>query len=295
MRHAVPAALLLIATAGLAALPASAPAQMSAQGPSARADADANAAKARTLRALSRRVSLDVRDQPIDDVFRFIAEVTGAELEPLYLTDTEFEGIDPETTVTVRATEMPALALLERVLKRAEQIERPASAYTWQLTETGSVEFGPKSLLNRDQTIELYDLADLLFVVPRFDNAPEFDLSSALQSSQGGGGGSPFQTSGDDEDDEPVEDRVAAIVNLLETNIEPEQWANAGGDGASVSFLGTSLVVTAPDYIHRQINGYSFWPARLQQVRVIDGRRQVQIRPDPKADGRQPRPTPDQP
>ena len=158
--------------------------------------------------------------------------------------------------------------------------ERPASAYTWQFTDIGSIEFGPKSVLNRNQTVELYDIADLLFVVPRFDEAPEFDLSSALQSSQGGGGSSPFTGTTQQQDDVSTEDRIAKIVNLIETTIEPEEWAGAGGDGASVTSFGNALVITAPDYIHRQINGYDFWPSRLQQLRRVDGRWEVRIRPD---------------
>ena len=119
---------------------------------------------------------------------------------------------------------------------------------------------------------------------PRFDDAPEFDLSSALQSSQGGGGGSsPFQNSGGQDPDEPLEDRVRKLIDLIETTVEPEQWVSSGGEGASVTMFGNSLVVTAPDYIHRQIAGYSFWPSRLQQVRTVDGRRQMHIRPDSPA------------
>lgn len=284
MRTTPALALLLIAVG--AALPVTA-SQTLAQA-AARSDEDsARAEKVRNLRALSTRVTLDVREQPITDIIDFIARVTGADLEPIYLDDSGYEGIDPETVLTIKATDMPALSLLERVLSRAQQIERPASNYTWQFTDTGSIEFGPRSVMNRNQVVELYDISDLMFTVPDFDNAPEFDLSSALQSSQGGGGGtSPFQTTGQTTDDLPTEDRVQRLINLIESTVEPEQWVNNGGDGASISMFGTSLVITAPDYVHRQINGYSFWPARLQQVRMVDGRRQIQIRPDsaPRSD-----------
>lgn len=277
------AALSLLAFAGLSLWPASqAPASVAAVA-EASDDRQLRKTKASNLRALSKRVTLDVKDQPISDVFEFIARVTGAELEPIFLDDEGFEGIDPETLITIRATNMPALSLLERVLARAQQIERPTSNYTWQFTDIGSIEFGPKSVLNRNQVVELYDIADLMYIVPRFDNAPEFDLSSALQSSQGGGGTSPFQNSGGQDPDEPLEDRVQKLINLIETTVEPEQWVSSGGEGASVTMFGNSLVVTAPDYVHRQIAGYSFWPSRLQQVRTVDGRRQMHIRPDSPA------------
>lgn len=270
-------ALAVLAGSVIAAMPASVVPAASAQ---SHDDDWARKNKVANLRALSERISLDVTDQPVQDIFRFISDVTGAELEPIYLDDSRFDGIDPETTITIRANNIPALTLLERVLARTEAAETPASGYTWQFTDSGSIEIGPKSELNRQQITELYDISALLFVIPNFDNAPQFDLSSALQSGQGGGGSSPFQSAQDDDDDEPLEDRVSRVVELLQNNIEPDEWTALGGNGASVTTYATSLVVTAPDYIHRQINGYDFWPSRLQQHRRVDGKTQLKILPD---------------
>lgn len=241
--------------------------------------------KVNNLKALSKPVTLDVTDQPVADLFAFLAETTGAELEPIYLDDTRDSGIDPETTITIKATGVPGLILLERILDRVGRADEGARAYTWQFTETGSIEFGPRDALNRRQFLEVYDISELLFVVPRFDNAPEFDLASALQSSGGGGGGSPITGAGNnDDDDVSTEDRRKAIIDLIQGNIAPDEWVALGGSGASISGYGTSLLITAPDYIHRQINGYDFWPSRLQQVRQTDGRREVRIRPDTSPD-----------
>lgn len=281
MRRTAPIApITLLAIAGLTALPA----MTSPAHAAARVDDDwARESKVANLRALSQRITLDVTEQPIEDIFRFIAEVTGADLEPIYLDDDRLEGIDPETTLTFKATNTPALLVLERVLSRVESKEKPASGYTWQFSDTGSIECGPKAILNERQTTELYDISELLFVIPSFDNAPAFDLSTSLQQSQGGGGGgqSPFQGAQDDDDDEPLEDRVTRIIDLIQANIEPDEWTSLGGSGGSITTFGTSLVVTAPDYIHRQINGYDFWPSRLHRA----GRSGVQVRPDDRISG----------
>ncbi|RMH27684.1 MAG: hypothetical protein D6692_07345 [Planctomycetota bacterium] len=280
MRRTAPIApITLLAIAGLTALPAvTTPAHAAARV----VDDWARENKVANLRALSQRITLDVTDQPVEDIFRFIAEVTGADLEPIYLDDDRLEGIDPETTLTFKATNTPALLVLERLLSRVESKEKPASGYTWQFSDTGSIECGPKSILNQRQTTELYDISELLFVIPNFDNAPPFDLSTSLQQSQGGGGGqSPFQGAQDDDDDEPLEDRVTRIIDLIQANIEPDEWTSLGGSGGSITTFGTSLVVTAPDYIHRQINGYDFWPSRLHRA----GRSGVQVRPDDRISG----------
>jgi hypothetical protein len=244
-------------------------------------------AKRDNLRKMSKTITLDVEDQAVEDIFNFLADITGADLEPIYLNENiaSVSGIDPETPITIRVKNIPAITVLERVLERTNLIEEPGDDYTWQFTDSGSIEFGPKTELNRNQRVEIYDIADLLFVVPNFDNAPEFNLQSAIQSASGGGSGggtSPFSQGGQQIDDLDPQERADAIINLLETTVEPDQWANAGGDGASMTVYNTSLIITAADYVHRQIDGYSFWPARLTQVRYSGKERTVRIKGDPK-------------
>lgn len=251
-------------------------------------DAQMRRAKRDTLIAMSKTVTLDVSDQPLEDIFNFLIDVTGAQLEPIFLTDNASgNGMDPDTLITIKVSNTPALAVLDKILLRAQRIESTGDQYTWQFTDIGTIECGPKLELNRNQRIELYDIADLLFVVPNFDNSPEFNLQSAVSAAGGGGGGggggrSPFSGGGQDVDFASAADRAQAITDLIQSTIEPDQWADLGGDGASMTFYGTSFIVTAPDYIHRQIVGYSFWPSRLQQTRRIDGRQQVVIKGDPK-------------
>jgi len=235
-------------------------------------------AKAQTLRLMSKPVTLDVEDQPLEDIINFIMDFTGAELEPIYLDSIASVGMDPETLISLRVSNVPAITVLERVLKKTERIEGIGSEYTWQFTDIGTIECGPKIQLNENQRIELYDIADLIMVVPDFDNAPQFNI----QSSGGGGGGqSPFSGGGQDIQLESSTERAQRIIDLIESSVEPDQWANAGGDGASLTVFGSSLVITAPDYIHRQIVGYNFWPARLHTVRSKGKQRWIQVKPDP--------------
>ena len=250
-------------------------------------DASTKQAKRAALVALSKSVNLDVEDQPLEDIFNFLAEVTDVELEPIYLNDNlSSNGMDPETLITMKASNTPALIILERVLLRAQRAESIGEEYTWQFTDYGTIEFGPKSELNRNQQVELYDIADLLFVVQDFDNAPEFDLQSAVSQAGGGGGGgggtSPFSSSGGNVTSTTSAENAQALTDLIQSTIEPDQWATLGGDGASMTFYNNSLIITAPDYIHRQIAGYSFWPSKLQQVRKVNGKQQTIIKPAPK-------------
>lgn len=245
----------------------------------AQSDPSESRAKAQTLRLMSKPVTLDVQDQPLVDLLDYLVDVTGAELEPVYLDTVTLAGMDPDAPLTLRVTEVPAISVLERILKKAERIDGIGEEYTWQFTDIGTIECGPKSALNENQRVELYDIADLLLVIPSFDNAPEFNVGSG---GGGSGGGSPFSGSSGDVDIPSSAERADAIISLIQTNVEFDQWSSNGGDGASLTVYGTSLVVTAPDYIHRQIAGYDFWPARLHTIKTSGNKRSIHIKPDPK-------------
>ena len=50
--------------------------------------------------------------------------------------------------------------------------------------------------------------------------------------------------------------RAQEVVELIVGAIEPNAWARNGGDWASIKYHDGALVVRAPDFIHRAINGY---------------------------------------
>lgn len=234
--------------------------------------------KAQALRAMSQRINLDVEDQPLEDIMNYFIDVTGVALDPIYLDSLGTSGMDPNGLISLRVTNVPALTALERVLKQAERVDNLGDEYTWQLTEIGTLQCGPKLELNNEQRVELYDVSDLILEIQDFDEIPDFNLSGS--GGGGGGGGSPFGGgSNTDVELTPQGQRVQNLVDLIQGTIEPAQWAVAGGSGAQLSIYGTSLIVNAPDYIHRQLAGYDFWPARLQRP---TGRVGVQVRPDPR-------------
>lgn len=251
-----------------------------AQDASASEDKETARLKAGALRAMSTRMTLEVEDQPLEEVLDYIGEITGAQLEPVYLDSINDIGMDPSTPVSIRVRNRPALAVLERVLQHAQRADGLGDDYTWQLTEIGTLQCGPKGALDLERRLELYDIADLILVIPDFDNAPDLNLSSSGGSS--GGGQSPFSGGSSQDVDAPGQaERIQALVDLIQSTIEPDAWASAGGTGASLTVYSTSLVINAPDYIHRQLAGYDFWPAKYHRVRTDGTKRWVEVRPDP--------------
>lgn len=231
-----------------------------------------------TLARLSRRLEADFVDQRAEDVFAFIAEVTGADLLVTYESDTDPEGIDPEALVSLKIRNQPALAVLDRLIRTLNTQLTPSTAFTWQMTEDGAYQVGPKDALDRETRTEIYDIGDLLFEIPNFDNAPDFELQSS--SGSGGGGQSPFNGSGgDDEDRLTAQERSDNLIQVITTIVEPNAWVQLGGSAATITKYQSTLIVSAPDYLHRALGGYDFWPSKLQSKRYADGRLETTIRP----------------
>ncbi len=230
---------------------------------------------------LLRPVTVQFQDQRLEDIINFVKDFTGADIEPKWIDDNNADGLDPDQTITLRANGISALQLLELVLEKAES-EFSTTGNTWQFTSTGTLEIGPKERLNKHRRIEIYNISDMLIEIPDYNDAPTFDLNSILQNTgRGGGGGgrSPFQNTQQQNtfNVTPMEERAEDIRILLTELVEPEQWVDNGGDAASIRYWQGNFIVNAPDYVHRQINGYPWWPARATTVTMVQGRRYVSL------------------
>lgn len=201
---------------------------------------------------LQQRVTIELTDQRLEDVVRFLEQATGVTMAPAWREGRLDAGLDRDALITATARNEPALAFLERVLDRAGD---PFDPSTWQLSEEGVLQFGPRSELNQTKRAEIYDIGDLLFNVPDFDDRVEIDLEVVLAQGDGGEGsilehaGEPSAAPAPDK-----AERAREIVDMLTSLIEPEQWTTNGGEGASVRIHGGTLIVLAPAYIHRQIS-----------------------------------------
>ena len=225
-----------------------------------------------TLSRMMRPLTATFDQQPLEDIMNYIVQQTGAELEIFWMDERTGQGLDPEQLISIKFENMPAITVLERVLAKAE--DAFGGGNNWQMTEWGEMQVGPTSRLNRFNRTEIYDINDLLLVLPEYPDVPQLDLQQALQSSQGGGGGqSPFQDANDtDVEEEPIEDRAQDIIDLIEDLVEPDHWIE--NPRASIRYFKGTIIVRAPDYVHRGIVGYTYWPTRRLSA-VVEGRRYV--------------------
>lgn len=245
-----------------------------------------------TLMRMMRLMTIEFKDARLEDIVRYLAEQTGAELEPMWIDDQNATGLDKEQTISLKANNVTALTVLEKVLARAQtDAFAEENNNTWQMSDLGTLQFGPKSRLNRFKRIEIYDINDLLLVIPEFAEAPEFNLDNVLQNTgQGRGGGgsgqSPFQNTqrqqrgafGGDER-RPREERAEDIKRIIIELVEPNQWIDNAGDGGSIRYYQGTFIVNAADYMHRQLNGYPWWPSGATVQRTRAGGRYVTLNP----------------
>src|SRR6185295_2710283 len=233
---------------------------------------------------MMRPTTIEFKEQRLEEVLNFIIELTGADVEVMWGDDKNTTGLEKETQINLKATNVSALVLLERVLDKAGGGSGTANSNGWQMTESGTLQVGPKERLNAYRRVELYPISDLLQDLPDYTNAPDFDLQSVLQNrgGRGGGGGgsqSPFRDNNSQGKGptKPMEERAEDLKKILIGLVETEQWQDNGGSGASIQYYQGQFLVNAPDYVHRQLNGYPYWPANATRVASVGGRRYVSL------------------
>jgi len=237
-----------------------------------------------TLIKVMKRISVDFQEKRLEDVMNFVKDYMGADLDPLWIDERNTDGLDKERLVSVKVDNVTTLALIERILESAQSDF--GGSNSWQMTETGAMQIGPKARLNKFRRVEIYDVTDLITEIPDYRDVPRIDLQQALQASQGGGGGgqSPFRddTGGNERDQELKErqERATEVMELIRSLVEMDQWVENGGDGGSMRYWQGGIIVNAPDYMHRGINGYPYWPSAGTSSRVQNGKRYVTLNGD---------------
>ena len=149
------------------------------------------------------------------------------------------EGIDPTTPITLKLSNQPALIILERITSQLN----PEKGATWQLRH-GTLEIGLKQQLasRGRQRLETHYIQDLLFTIRNF-SAPELDTFTG--------------TGGDNRTEPSQQEEINRVIELIVKFVEPELWEQNNGP-CSISNYKKTILIRAPDFVHRQINGYSF-------------------------------------
>ena len=240
--------------AGVAALGVSqsTPAEANAEvAPTTPITARAQTPRAATYDLMKTPVTIAMESGTLEQAVAYLSHLSRAPIEVLWESPRFPNGLSRDTELSFAATNLSLATALDRL---AVQLSDADGTITWQVLEDGRLQFGTKESLNRFQERKIYSIEDLVFNHPQFANAPTFDLNGAMQQGRGGGGGSII---GEPKDDAPralPSDGQMTLQELITNTIEQEQWRVNGGSAGFIQIFQSSLIITAPPYIHRQLS-----------------------------------------
>ncbi len=237
--------------------------------------ASKDSSKGALLGALLRtNIQVNFQNTPARQAFEYIQTAMGVNVVVRYAGEGGDIGIDADQEVTLEISKIDALGAIERLCEILGEEE----SCTWQLRD-GFIEIGPKERLAAPSAryIKMYPIHDLLFEPPNFNNAPDFNLGAAMsQSGQGsggqggggGGGGGLIGDPGEAPEQKTKEELATQIMTLIKELVESEGWIDNGGSWSTMQLYEGVLIIRAPDFVHRQIDGYPFAPTGGAAVSV---------------------------
>ncbi len=227
----------------------------------------------RTAAALRNPVPINFEAIRLSNVIEYLRNTTGLNFFVNWAA-LEAVGIERDTPITLRLSNVPAEQALRLVLAQAGSISE-LEPIGFSIIE-GIVTVSTERDLNRTTDTRVYDIRDLLVQVPNFAGAPEFDLNSALSNTSSGGsaGQGVAQSStdlfGDDDTEENQltrEELIEQIITLIQDTVgDQEDWGAYGGEIGSLRELNGNLIVKQTPENHRQVIQLL---AQLRETRAI--------------------------
>ncbi len=195
---------------------------------------------------------VNFQDNTLENVLNFIGTFAKIDMDVDWDSLEEI-GIDRETTVSLNLKHANAKTVLDRVLEKVST--DPITQADWAIID-GMLQIASEDRIRRHTIMVPYEIRDLVFEVPDYTDAPTIDLQSVLQNSQGGGGGSsPFDQTNNDLgfDQQPLQDRIDKIKEIIVRNVDEESWPEGGGTTGAMYELNGNLFIRNTPKNHRQI------------------------------------------
>ncbi len=199
----------------------------------------------------------------LNDVIEFLRDTMGANIYVDWKS-LEAANILKDAPVSVRLHDIKFSKALEIIFKNVNGDD--ADHQLGYTVDEGVITISTKKVLNQNTVTRRYDINDLLFVPPDYNQAPQLDLQNATQGQQGGQGGgggsnsqSLFQTGNQNQQNgqgqQTREERIDEIKKYISDNVDPTSWKDAGGEVGSISSspLRAILLITQTPESQRKI------------------------------------------
>jgi hypothetical protein len=222
--------------------------------------------------------AIDFRGIPLKDAIDFLRDVSAANIHVNWRA-LEAAGIAQDTTINVKLRQVSLRKVLTLVLSEAAAGNTALTFYV----DDGVVEITTKEIADGVMYTKVYDVQDLLFEPPVFDQPPDFNLaneSNAGTGRRGGGGGGGGRSGGGGRgmsgggggyggggglfggggggggtaQPKDKDEKAKELIELIESVVTPDVWVTNGGK-ASIRYFNGNLIITAPRSVHEQIGG----------------------------------------
>lgn len=215
-----------------------------------------SAPDSRLLGLLDKRIPVDFRNEPFDEVIERLADAHRINIIVNW-NDLKRAGVEPVVPINLH---LPREIALKTAL--TEVLEQAGGGLTdigFDVAD-GVLRIATRHTLDKETVTAVYDIADLLMEIPMFNNAPMTDLTQVARRAAP----ARFQSVdspwlyGDDDDDEPEEDpkrtaRVRKIIELIEETVAPDSWYDRGGSIGTIKEINGQLVITQNSAAQRRI------------------------------------------
>jgi hypothetical protein len=184
-----------------------------------------------------------------EDVIEYFREISGVNFHVSWRA-LENVGVTRETQVTLKASGITIGKALDLVLEGVNgNNDRMSKAY-W-VVDGGVVRISTGTDLNTITRTRVFDVSDLLFVIPNFVG-PRVDIDSVGSDGEDGGGGGDFNIFHESEDapgskEQDLsalrEEQKQALLDMIKNSIGQEMWADYGGPG-TIQLFQKRLIIT---------------------------------------------------
>lgn len=226
-----------------------------------------------TFCKLDRALSVEWKDMPLADAFEFLRVQAGVDMMVMWIDeDNPTIGLRRERTISLSVERQGLIDVLEKVLERADTRAK-GDGSTWQISDTGTLQVGPRERLNKWTRTYAYDMADLLMASHDMMDPDDALLTHGIQSTQPVNRSTNLlhrRLAAGMHDERPYPERAEELRQVIMATCEPKAWIDNGGDAAVILLhtVSKAFVVRAPDYVHRAIDGYH--PTLKGRARVYE-------------------------
>jgi len=176
----------------------------------------------------------------------------------------EAAAIEKDTEINLKVHGISYRKILELVLDDAGG----GDVELGYVIEDGIIIVSTKEDLSRKTKTKVYNIKDLLILIPKF--LGRLNLDSIGQGSgqegglgggrflRGGGGGSGGGSGGGGSggggtEAETVDTTLQQLMDLIRKTIDPESWREAGGNVGAINSFQDQLIITQTQTAHKQI------------------------------------------